>query len=690
MKKSDFRLRVALDVSILAFIGQTLMILVLGLYLYRDISQVLPLLKLYIPLTLILDGSLFLVLLSSLRKAETVIQRIDSGENVSLDERLSARKNLSSLTPIVIASNVLSFLVNPLIQTSIQAWVFKIPPDSTIAGLFVILSFSFGLSCSSQQIARSEMMLLPVRRKLAITQLNTIPKEMSVTTRILISSIASIFIAAVCMGIGGIGMYREYARWVVSQSTETDAVSSATENVASTENGASTENVASTETGATATDVASEINNAAKATADKSSFMAAEVRVMLNLTLLALALLAWGAMATSWTVRLLFMQVNILAARMKEIEGGASDLTARATISFNDEIGSLTSDFNQVLNALQALFGSVKDLSNAVADSSRSLDASAIEAETSLASFGTASASVREAVEAQGVYLTSGSSLMATMAKSIDTVTEEVATQASFVEESSASIEQMVANIASVNRMAEKAEELTKTLTVRTEDGGRVVKDTLVAMEEIQKASASVEQIIGSISKIASQTNLLAMNAAIEAAHAGEAGSGFSVVADEVRNLAETSAKSARETIEMVRAMNRKISSGAETTKKAGDAFKDIATGVNGANEIVLGIARSMSEQSQGAQEILSSVKALIEATEKIKTLSGAQHDQSGLVKNAIADIARSAEKIEEAIRDQAGASQSLTRINEAIFNEAEKNKVAAESLDSRIGGFRL
>ena len=276
------------------------------------------------------------------------------------------------------------------------------------------------------------------------------------------------------------------------------------------------------------------------------------------------------------------------------------------------------------------------------------------------------------------------------MAKSIDTVTQEVATQASFVEESSASIEEMVANIASVNHMAEKAEELTKTLTARTEEGHIVIRETLGAMDEIQKASASVEQIIGSISKIASQTNLLAMNAAIEAAHAGEAGSGFSVVADEVRNLAETSAKSARETIELVKAMNRKIASGAETTKKAGDAFKDIATGVSGANEIVLGIARSMSEQSQGAQEILSSVKALIEATEKIKTLSISQHDQSGLVKDAIADIAKSAAKIEEAIQDQAGASQALTRITGAIFDEAEKNKVASENLVSRIGGFIL
>jgi methyl-accepting chemotaxis protein len=180
------------------------------------------------------------------------------------------------------------------------------------------------------------------------------------------------------------------------------------------------------------------------------------------------------------------------------------------------------------------------------------------------------------------------------------------------------------------------------------------------------------------------------MNAAIEAAHAGDAGRGFSVVADEVRSLAETSAKSTRESIELVRAMNRKIASGAETTGKAGEAFRDIAAGVKDASELVLGIARSMAEQSQGAQEILASVKALIDATERIKSLSGSQREQSDVVQGAIAEIARSAAKIEEAIQEQAGTSQALSRITEVIFSEAEKNKAAAESLDGRIGGFRL
>jgi methyl-accepting chemotaxis protein len=160
------------------------------------------------------------------------------------------------------------------------------------------------------------------------------------------------------------------------------------------------------------------------------------------------------------------------------------------------------------------------------------------------------------------------------------------------------------------------------------------------------------------------------------------------VVADEVRSLAETSAASSREIIALMRDMDRKITDGAKMTGKAGEAFSGIAAGVKDASALVQDIARSMSEQSQGAQEILSSVKALIDATEQIKDLTAGQRELSSQVDAAIGQIAASAATIRGAIREQASSTKSLTAVIGTIFGEAEKNKTAAESLDAEVGGF--
>jgi methyl-accepting chemotaxis protein len=658
---SKFRTKVAIDISVFALIGATGMMLVLGFFLYRDIRKVLPILGIFAPVVFALALVLFAIVWQSLGKAEAIVRRIDVGETVAVADRLAARTAFSRLMRIIIVFDIVAFVIGPVFQIAVQALALKMPQDWTLNVLSVILSFSFGLSCAPQQIARTEMKLLPERRKLAINDLASVRKDMSVATRIVVSVIASTFVSSVSMGIGGIGMYREYAQWVASSSktVAADAESSATKAA-----------------------------SASEATADTASYANAEARVLVNLAILAAALLAWGAMAAAWTARFLFAQIGILAARMREIQSGASDLTARASVTFHDEIGELTADFNGFLGSLQALLGSVKSLSSSVASSSRALDGSAGLAESSLRSFEQINANVLEAVDAQGASVESGGSVISRMAESIETVAGEVATQAGFVEESSASIEEMAASIASVSRSAERAGELTKSLADLTDSGRGVVQDTLSGMSEIQEASASVGSIIGTISKIASQTNLLAMNAAIEAAHAGEAGRGFSVVADEVRNLAETSAASSREIIALMRDMDRKITDGAKMTGKAGDAFSGIAAGVKDASALVQDIARSMSEQSQGAQEILSSVKSLIDATERIKDLTGDQRELSTQVGAAMSQIAASAATIKGAIREQAVSTISLTKIVGTIFGEAEKNKAAAESLDAEVGGF--
>jgi methyl-accepting chemotaxis protein len=272
---------------------------------------------------------------------------------------------------------------------------------------------------------------------------------------------------------------------------------------------------------------------------------------------------------------------------------------------------------------------------------------------------------------------------------SIGKVAEKVVEQSGFMDQSSAAVSEMAANIASVSRTAEKADEIASALQKASEEGGDALRASIVSIAEIDEASRSARDIIGVISKISAQTNLLAMNAAIEAAHAGDAGRGFAVVADEVRSLAETSAKSAKEIELLVRGMTEKTSRGSGLADRAGKAFDRIREGVAQTSELVRTIAASMSEQREGAEEILRSSQSLSDATRLIEGLTEAQKAQSKEMEQSMLRIVSASNEIFEAVQEETGATQSLGRIMAMVSDEAARNSERVLGLEEAVSKFK-
>ncbi|GAK69287.1 putative methyl-accepting chemotaxis protein [Agrobacterium rubi TR3 = NBRC 13261] len=198
-----------------------------------------------------------------------------------------------------------------------------------------------------------------------------------------------------------------------------------------------------------------------------------------------------------------------------------------------------------------------------------------------------------------------------------DDLSKRTEQQAASVEETAAALEQISTTVRDSAKRAEEVGGLVTKTRLSAEHSGQVVRDAVIAMQQIEKSSSEISNIIGVIDEIAFQTNLLALNAGVEAARAGEAGKGFAVVAQEVRELAQRSAKAAKEIKTLISTSGEQVRSGVQLVGNTGKALEEIVSEVQHINQHVNAIVESAREQSVGIQEINSAVNTMDQGTQQ-------------------------------------------------------------------------
>lgn len=307
-----------------------------------------------------------------------------------------------------------------------------------------------------------------------------------------------------------------------------------------------------------------------------------------------------------------------------DIASGNADLTRRIEMKriVNNEIGSLVLGFNKFVEKLHTIISAVKLSKNNLVitgeklrDCTQDTAASITEIIANIKSMGnniiTQSNSVEETAGAVNE-----------ISSNIESLNRMIVSQSDSVSQASAAVEEMIGNISSVNRSMEKMAESFERLERTALEGVNKQTDVNARIGEIEAESEMLQEANQVIFSIADQTNLLAMNAAIEAAHAGEAGKGFSVVADEIRKLSETSSEQSLTIGKQLQRIQEKIAGIVNASEESEKSFNAVSTEINATNLLVQEITSSMQEQTVGSKQINEALHVVNDSTSEVRSAS--------------------------------------------------------------------
>ncbi len=377
-------------------------------------------------------------------------------------------------------------------------------------------------------------------------------------------------------------------------------------------------------------------------------------------------------------------------AALKNISEGDGDMTVRLKDGACNEIGLMAKSFNKTMEKIGTSIKDAKTESRKMKDIGDELSASMDDTKCAVEEIKSSIETVQKHMQSQSVGVEETRAVVTQIVKNIQNLTTNIESQAASVIESSSSIEQMTQNIDSVSKVLKKNRESIEKLEKSSEEGMSLVNATVNQTLQIQQQSETLGEASSVIRNIARQTNLLAMNAAIEAAHAGELGTGFAVVANEIRNLAEQSNSQGTRIQKALKDVQTSINTVSESSKIMQQQFTSILSMTKTVSEQERYIDDAMQQQNTGGRQILEAIKHINAITSDVKGGSSEMLSSSREVSEEMDKLAKMTDIVNESMAVMNEKNEAISSTSKKVIAKVAENLESVEKLNASMNKFKV